>query len=286
MNNCKYCKIEINFETAPKSFVDRGFTICRRCHAQQKTNRLHKLRHEVLTYLGGKCVCCGINDYNYLSIDHINGGGIEDREQHNKWSKYLKSILNISKEEVDKKYQALCYNCNCAKGFHGVCPHKFNYDKVGSLPLTITNRGVKQTHLSEEERYDRHLKAKRVLRVKNRLEMIKAYGGKCVGCGEAGPLFLALDHIHNNGKSDPCGVDFYQYLRRLGYPGNGELLQLLCYNCNSKKEYIDLRCNKDIMVGVYRNEYEKKPYFLSDEDEGKIWLEARTICALIEDLNT
>lgn len=26
-----------------------------------------------------------------------------------------------------KDFQLLCFNCNCAKGFFGMCPHKYNY---------------------------------------------------------------------------------------------------------------------------------------------------------------
>ena len=280
MNNCKYCGIEINLETTPKSFVDREFKICRRCHAQQKTNRLHKLRHEVLTYLGGKCVCCGINNYDFLSIDHINGGGIEDRHQYKKWSHYLRSILDTPKEEVNDKYQILCYNCNCAKGFHGKCPHKFNYDIP--LELIITNRGIKQTHLSEEERYQRYLKIKRIRRLKCKLEMIKAYGSECVSCKENHPLFLVLDHVHNNGKLDPCGIDFYQDLKKLGYPGKDTQLQLLCHNCNSKKEYIDLRKEKIINQKVISNEYILEKYSIPKQDNEKLWNQARIIFALLE----
>ena len=52
-----------------------------------------KLRQEVLDAYGGKCACCGEEQYEFLCIDHVNDDG---NERH---------------------------NCNMAKGFHGQCPH-------------------------------------------------------------------------------------------------------------------------------------------------------------------
>jgi hypothetical protein len=55
-----------------------------------------KLKAIVLNAYGAKCNCCGAGLYSYV---------IEQ---------------NFPKD----KYQILCYNCNCAKGTSGICPHK------------------------------------------------------------------------------------------------------------------------------------------------------------------
>lgn len=72
--------------------------------------------------------------------------------------------------------------------------------------------------------------------------MVNAYGGKCIECGEKDFIILVLDHINNDGKKDSKwgkrlgGFKFYQFLKRNNWPKLG--LQLLCHNCNFRKEYI------------------------------------------------
>lgn len=67
-----------------------------------------------------KCVCCGENIYDFLIIDHINGGG----------SKHVNQVHNLYKWLVKNNYpsgyQVLCFNCNCEreKSLDRVCPHK------------------------------------------------------------------------------------------------------------------------------------------------------------------
>lgn len=69
---------------------------------------------------------------------------------------------------------------------------------------------------------------------KVRAEVIAAYGGRCSCCGERREEFLAVDHIHGDGKKDRtahgAGYSFYIYLRRNGFPK--DRYRLLCHNCN------------------------------------------------------
>lgn len=67
--------------------------------------------------------------------------------------------------------------------------------------------------------------------------MIAAYGGACACCGESEPIFLDLDHIHNDGKSDRAvrgnGRRLMVWLKANGWPKDRH--QLLCCNCNQGK---------------------------------------------------
>lgn len=69
-------------------------------------------------------------------------------------------------------------------------------------------------------------------------EIIEAYGGKCVCCGETTFEFLSIDHINGKGnehrrqlKSE--GIGLYNWLKKHTFPKDN--YQLLCYNCNMAK---------------------------------------------------
>lgn len=65
------------------------------------------------------CNCCGENIIEFLSIDHINGGGRKHRAEVGK-NLYRWIIRN----NFPPGFQVLCNNCNMAKGIYGICPHK------------------------------------------------------------------------------------------------------------------------------------------------------------------
>lgn len=72
-----------------------------------------------------------------------------------------------------------------------------------------------------------------------RLEVFRAYGNKCVCCGETTTLFLTIDHINGNGNAHrksinrSSGAGFYSWLKQHNYPPE---FQLMCYNCNMGRQ--------------------------------------------------
>lgn len=75
-----------------------------------------------------------------------------------------------------------------------------------------------------------------------KLRVIKLLGGKCNCCGEDNPLFLTVDHIHNNEVEHRFGfrgsravTQVYQDVLQSGNPQ--ETYQLLCMNCNAAKQW-------------------------------------------------
>jgi hypothetical protein len=84
-----------------------------------------KIRWEALMhYSDGRlvCACCGESEYDFLSIDHIQGGGTKQRKEQRAIGQEL--YYWLKKNEYPEGFQVLCYNCNCAKGFYGMCPHE------------------------------------------------------------------------------------------------------------------------------------------------------------------
>jgi hypothetical protein len=82
-----------------------------------------KKRIEVLTHYGNgkmECACCGESIFEFLGLDHINGGGNKHRKSigTTRLYDYLRS------HGYPDGFQVLCHNCNMAKGFRGKCPHE------------------------------------------------------------------------------------------------------------------------------------------------------------------
>lgn len=82
--------------------------------------RLNK-KIEVLKHYGGKCICCGESEIDFLTIDHPDGGGNKHRKEIG--TKNMFYWLKMNK--FPKGYQVMCFNCNCGRSINkGICPHK------------------------------------------------------------------------------------------------------------------------------------------------------------------
>ncbi|MFZ2151786.1 MAG: hypothetical protein WAV09_01615 [Minisyncoccia bacterium] len=77
---------------------------------------LRKMRDSVVTALGSKCVRCSFSDKRALQIDHINGGGSNERKTRGFSHSFHKHVL-VSFINNEKKYQLLCANCNWIKRY-------------------------------------------------------------------------------------------------------------------------------------------------------------------------
>ena len=83
-----------------------------------------KLKLQLIDAYGGRCVCCGINEPRFLSIDHVNGGGYQHRQalrNKGKGGSFYKWLRDQGFPQDG--FALLCYNCNLSKGFYGACPH-------------------------------------------------------------------------------------------------------------------------------------------------------------------
>jgi len=109
---------------------------CKACNAARSKELYHRnpaprraymkqyyknLRAEVLAAYGGQCACCGENHVEFLNVDHVDGTGAAHRRTvpGNRILQWLK-LRGFPKDG----FQLLCWNCNCAKGVYGRCPHE------------------------------------------------------------------------------------------------------------------------------------------------------------------
>jgi hypothetical protein len=75
-------------------------------------------------------------------------------------------------------------------------------------------------------------------REQRRNEFIKEAGGKCVECGIDDPIVLDFDHVNDDGaahRKQTKRTNVVNILVKSGF--DSSKFQLLCKNCNWKKEY-------------------------------------------------
>ena len=80
-----------------------------------------KLREEIWAAYGTECACCGEARKEFLSIDHIDGGGCAERRAGGRSGVNFYARLRML--GYPEGYRTLCHNCNQTLGFHGYCPH-------------------------------------------------------------------------------------------------------------------------------------------------------------------
>lgn len=137
LKRCPRCKLDL-----PKSKWMRnsgrkdGLTVyCAECHSADVIERRLRVRVNMITVLGGKCVDCGYDeDHRALQIDHIDGEG--HLEVGRSRTTYAKKVL-----ENPDKYALLCANCNRLKQFlNEEFRRKSTYER--QLPDPDRRRGV------------------------------------------------------------------------------------------------------------------------------------------------
>jgi len=141
---CKVCGLPFDRPDIPARYPGdkrRGAVkgMCRPCYGKDRWRRLMKespekinaqrrastqrLRKAVIDGLGGKCACCGVVELEFLTLDHVDGGGRKHRKEKGCWTAMYREVRDSNFKT--KKYRVLCWNCNAAIGITGkVCPHK------------------------------------------------------------------------------------------------------------------------------------------------------------------
>lgn len=124
---CKDCVREFNKKYAPlykhkqKEYQKRFYILNKEKVNKESNERWRNERIICLSYYSKnkmECACCKENNYEFLAIDHINGGG----------NKHVKSIGGklvrwLIKNNFPQGFRVLCHNCNMSLGHYGYCPH-------------------------------------------------------------------------------------------------------------------------------------------------------------------
>jgi hypothetical protein len=90
---------------------------CEECAKLRKKEAARRLvrsyLEKVVAAYGGRCAHCGEEELLFLTIDHIEGGGSEDRKLGRGGVAMYKWLLD---NDYPPGYQVLCWNCNWKKG--------------------------------------------------------------------------------------------------------------------------------------------------------------------------
>lgn len=120
-----------------------AFQVCGLClertRAHGKAYRI-RLRTEVYAAYGGpRCVCCGETYLEFLTLDHVNGGGTKHRaivgtgDKLHRW---------LRKHGFPAGFRVLCFNCNYAVFRYVVCPHQRSENAMPRMPVTEISKKV------------------------------------------------------------------------------------------------------------------------------------------------
>ncbi|HZG54134.1 MAG TPA: hypothetical protein VEZ40_18675 [Pyrinomonadaceae bacterium] len=82
-----------------------------------KRNRIEAISY----YSNGQnlCACCGENHLEFLTVDHIDGGGTAHKKQI-----YHHTYRWLRKYKYPSGFRVLCFNCNLGRAIKGYCPHE------------------------------------------------------------------------------------------------------------------------------------------------------------------
>ena len=101
--------------------------------------RTRRLRLEMLQVYGQVCACCGEEREEFLTLDHVHGGGNEHRRRVGSGVRVYRDLKRRGWPRDG--FQVLCYNCNCAHGRCGYCPHSLSRDPQNRVTLFARTRG-------------------------------------------------------------------------------------------------------------------------------------------------
>lgn len=74
------------------------------------------------------CACCGESHLEFLTLDHIaDRRSSETRVGGNRFGTHLYAWL--IRMNFPAGFRVLCFNCNCARGTRGFCPHELELEQ-------------------------------------------------------------------------------------------------------------------------------------------------------------
>jgi hypothetical protein len=107
---------------------NNGHVVCPDCKrpSSYAKKRNDLMWNDFLDHYGRECACCGESNPLFLSIDHVNNDGADDRRRNGGYNyRYYVWIHARNTGDWPDHLQTMCMNCNHGKMRNGgVCPHQ------------------------------------------------------------------------------------------------------------------------------------------------------------------
>lgn len=111
---CKACDTEY-LKSRKHRYQANKNKRARELHKEQRLRVLQHYSRAAIPY----CACCAESYLEFLGIDHINGGGNQDKKIHK-----CNFYTWLEKRGYPEGFRVLCHNCNQSLGAYGYCPHR------------------------------------------------------------------------------------------------------------------------------------------------------------------
>lgn len=163
-SRCGETKPLSEFQRAGPTSPDRRKTFCKSCDARYRhdlnlvparkahlavTSKQSRTRNRLRAmefYCGGTphCQCCGEARLEFLTFDHINGGGKIHRRSLGGHGNFYGWLV---RNDFPAGFRVLCFNCNCSHGFLGYCPHDRERERLLMDPAVAGDIRLQSTRL-------------------------------------------------------------------------------------------------------------------------------------------
>lgn len=199
-----------------------------------------KEKNAAFSMLGGVCSGCGEDELEFLTLEHVNGGGYQHRKERGRRSIYS----DISRERVDLSgYTVLCRNCNSGKAVAAErltepsSIHPFTGGECSKCRRPKIRRQSQHPKYGTRIRSD-CLHCDKLSRQAVKTKAFSVLGDLCRCCSEDDPDKLTVDHVHDDGflwrkEHGNNHTAIYRQIVARNYADG--VFQLLCWNCNFSK---------------------------------------------------
>jgi hypothetical protein len=207
-----------------------------------------------------KCTKCGIEK----ELEDFHKGKSKDGRQPRCKScvkNYHKDVYYIkNKDKIIKQQKAYVLDNKLkVKQYQKEYRLKNKEKEAQRVKKWILNNPEKHTQYNKEynlkHREKHHVQMSKIVKTRKQTVLSLCGGAICRHCGATNINFLCLDHINNDGTLDrkKHGAGHNMYRAIINGKIDTKKMQVLCYNCNQKKEMNRKRRNKSNRNTRYKN---------------------------------
>ncbi len=151
-SRCKECR-RLDYQENKQAHRARYQATRQKRLAEQKHQRQRR-KLLVLEHYGHVCACCGEPRIEFLTVDHIAGGGSAHRLTLGK-PRASDGRANLGggtmyrwliRNNYPDGYRILCWNCNASLGLYGYCPHQLTGESKLALITKAQCEDVSSSH--------------------------------------------------------------------------------------------------------------------------------------------